>query len=211
MTGSHFFRDPAIAGNIYERGIKYAGSMKPRIKTFSPNEMLPSRVILPQQTHGNRVVEIVTGEEDLSDCDGIWTRDPQFILGVKTADCAPIVFQDSEKYGVFHAGWRGLCNGILEEALNIFDDRAEIWIGPLLPDFEIQKDFCYEAISGQFGEAFLATRIDEKYDFDFQSALNSILPQAQFDPRITLTDPALTSWRQNQTNERNITIVGHWD
>lgn len=217
------------------------------IKTYGPDEKWSNSVILPIQTHSNNIVEIVTGNEDLSNCDGIWTRFHQppllrgyFELGIKTADCAPIVFWDDNAYGIVHAGWRGLCNGIIEKMLANFEDKSSdpgvnsfndkiqprgqifnIWIGPILPKFEIQKDFCYDEIYAKFGDQFFSKISPrptgtplisrggkaEKYLFDFKGALKSILPMAEFDERSTYKEGALASWRRDQDEKRNLTVI----
>jgi copper oxidase (laccase) domain-containing protein len=211
-------------------------------KTITPSQEIPLGALFPNQTHGTRIVEIVTGTEDLTACDGIWTRDSQFLLGVQTADCAPICFQDSEKFGIVHAGWRGLCDGIIEKMLEIFQHSAfqspdgslesglykdisyfspdslvqtqkmpQIFVGPILSQFEIQKDFCYDQIEQKFSTKFFSKE-KEKLIFDFQSALQSVLPpQTKFDPRSTFDTPELASWRRDRNAARNKTLIGDFE
>ena len=195
------------------------------IKIFSPADRIPSDVILSNQTHGTNIVEIVTGEEDLSDCDGVWTRDPRFKLGIRTADCAPIAFWDGERFGIVHAGWRGLVGGICENMLEVFGVCVNVFVGPILPRFEIQRDFCYEAIERKFGGRYfyvgannpLALRAFplekggqasvETIMFDFEGALREVLPMAVFDGRSTFDIPELASWRRDRDGRRNVMVV----
>ncbi len=194
-----------------------------KIKTYRPHEKWPDSVVLPTQTHGNNIVEIITGQEHLSDCDGIWTcistmgekKRRTFQLGIKTADCAPICFWEEERYGILHAGWRGLCNGIIEKMLSKFE-KPNVWVGPILPQFEIQKDFCYDQIYTKFGDRFFTSsrnspfpqrRGDKRILFDFKSALALILPMAKFDNRSTYEKKDLASWRRDQDKRRNLTII----
>jgi len=196
------------------------------IETYPPNsELRVTNLILPSQTHGIKIVEVISGTEDLSACDGLWTKDPQFTLGIKTADCAPIAFYSAGKYGIIHAGWRGLCDGIVEKMCNIFNPdslhssnsrvRTQIWVGPILPLFEIQKDDCYERIHCKFGDKFFVEKVPlNKGDagglyFDFKSAIASIIPTAQFDERSTYDTLELASWRRDQDQRRNITTIHH--
>lgn len=77
---------------------------------------------------------------------------PGEVLVIMTADCLPVLFTNSSGtvIGAAHAGWRGLCAGVLEntvaELLNIADDKnpAELmaWFGPAIgPDaFEVGED-----------------------------------------------------------------------
>ena len=181
-------------------------------KTFGLREVMPKDILMPEQVHGNKIVEIVDRNEDLSGVDGIYARftendDERLLLGIKTADCAPIVFWDDDKYGVVHVGWRGLVNGMVENMLELIDvNDAEIWVGPLLPVFEIQKDDCYEMIEQKFGSIFFEKK-DERIYFQFQEALASLLPTAEFDGRSTFEDKTFASWRRDQDDRRNVTIV----
>lgn len=178
-----------------------------QIKTYMPTEKIPENVILPEQVHGTRIVEVVTGDEDLNACDGIWTRDFSRVLGVRTADCAPIVFWEKDRFGILHVGWRGLCDGIIEKMLGNFTN-PQVFVGPFLPKFQIQKDFCYEKIVAKFGEKFLINlEEDEIIIFDFQSAIRSVLTNAKFDGRSTFNDLDLASWRRDRDERRNVTVI----
>jgi hypothetical protein len=48
--------------------------------------------------------------------DGIMTGEPGLLLGVQTADCIPVLVADRKRraVAVFHAGWRGTVNRIVE-------------------------------------------------------------------------------------------------
>lgn len=179
-----------------------------KYKTFTPSEKIPKNTILPVQTHSTNIQEIITGEEDLKNTDGLWSQNPEFILGVKTADCAPIIFIGEKKFGILHAGWRGLVNGIIENMFEVFSDETpKIWIGPLYPIFEIQKDECYEKIKKKFGEKFFSEKNSKTY-FYFLSSIFSIVSNAEFHGESTFNNTHFASWRRDKTEERNITIVG---
>ena len=54
-----------------------------------------------------------------------------------TADCLPVLFcnQAGTEVVAAHAGWRGLCEGVLEETVACFhDDSANLiaWLGPAI-------------------------------------------------------------------------------
>jgi len=72
-----------------------------------------------RQAHGGRVVVAerpggATGEE----ADAVVSATPGTVLAVLTADCAPIVLSSPEGvFGVVHAGWRGLCGGVVGAAV----------------------------------------------------------------------------------------------
>lgn len=172
----------------------------------------PRGIIFPQQTHSATIKRITTGTEDLTACDGVYAAvGALFALGVKTADCAPICFCDGEIYGVVHAGWRGLVDGIVQKMLRLCVRPPQVFVGPLLPVFEIQKDDCYRRIARVYGTRYFTTvRRDgcEAILFRFRDALAATLPPtAVFDPRSTFTDTTLVSWRRDRTRERNYTII----
>jgi hypothetical protein len=65
------------------------------------------------------VVEIVTGEESLADTDAIVTRRCDITIGVRTADCVPIILYapDIRAVAAVHAGWRGTLGGIVDNTV----------------------------------------------------------------------------------------------
>jgi polyphenol oxidase len=51
--------------------------------------------------------------------DGLITRAPGVLLGIQTADCLPVILVDTRQraVGVFHAGWRGTVERIVEKGV----------------------------------------------------------------------------------------------
>jgi len=51
--------------------------------------------------------------------DGLITNTPGLLLGIQTADCLPIILVDPKHHavGVFHAGWRGTIQRIIEKGV----------------------------------------------------------------------------------------------
>lgn len=166
------------------------------------------KVIIPILAHGSKIIEIITGEEDLKNCDAIFTKSGKFILGIKTADCASVCFDDGDNIGIAHIGWAGLCTDLVDKMLENFNkDNLLIFISPFLSEFEIQKDFCYEEILMKFGEEFFDYK-ESKIYFNFKKALLSILPkEVILDERNTKDDLSLPSNRRNKTKERLLTTI----
>jgi polyphenol oxidase len=72
----------------------------------------PERVLLIRQVHGIGVAIARRGEVDPWRCpeaDIILSDDPSVAIGVRVADCAPVLLFDPRKnsVGAVHAGWRG--------------------------------------------------------------------------------------------------------
>lgn len=164
-------------------------------------------VILPNQTHSNNLIEIISWNEILENCDWVYSsKKNNFKLAIKTADCTAITFVDKNNYWIIHAGWRWLINWIIEKTLEKFEN-PEIFISPFLKTFEVQKDFCYDEIYKKFWDKYFEYN-HEKIIFNFEKALKSILWEwAIFDSRNTLEDKDFYSFRRNKTKKRNYTIV----
>lgn len=54
------------------------------------------------------------------------------VVGVKTADCVPILVSSGEEYLLIHSGWKGLANGIVEKALKhlTLKSGVSVLVGP---------------------------------------------------------------------------------
>ena len=90
------------------------------------------------------------------ECDGYFTDSPGVTLGIKTADCVPILFHDPIKnvIGAVHAGWRGTAAGIagicVERMRSLGsepkDIRAAIGAAINFCCYEVGEDF-YDSVS----------------------------------------------------------------
>ncbi len=120
---------------------------------------LPSAPLWMSQVHGADVVVIDdTNVLALSQlppmADAAVTRLPGVVLGVRTADCLPVVFADraGSVVGVAHAGWRGLAAGVLEAtvlAMRVPPADIVAWMGPAIGPhkFEVGRDV-FDAFCG---------------------------------------------------------------
>lgn len=93
---------------------------------FSTKADEPAQLPTPRlsQVHGCGVVE-ATGA--VQEADGLWTTEPGARIGVRVADCVPILLagrlQDGRPWvSALHAGWRGAVAGIFRRGLARFRD-----------------------------------------------------------------------------------------
>lgn len=79
---------------------------------------------LMRQVH-SATVRVVEQGGIYADTDGILTVTPGLLLGVRTADCVPVLMYDpyQRAVGAIHCGWRPIVDDILERALGML--RAE--------------------------------------------------------------------------------------
>jgi purine-nucleoside/S-methyl-5'-thioadenosine phosphorylase / adenosine deaminase len=87
-----------------------------------------------QQVHGTTVVA-ADAAQTLS-ADALYTRQAGLGCAVMTADCLPVLFCDAAatQVAAAHAGWRGLCAGVLEHTVASFADPRSVmaWLGPAI-------------------------------------------------------------------------------
>lgn len=107
---------------------------------------LPSEPVWVNQVHGVDVIDAATST-CLQNADASFTTKPNVVCVTMTADCLPVLLCDKQGTVVaaVHAGWRGLCDGVIEAAVKKMQVRpAEIlvWLGPAIgPDaFEVGDD-----------------------------------------------------------------------
>jgi polyphenol oxidase len=83
--------------------------------------------------------------------DGVATSTPGLLLGILTADCAPVLFADREAHvvGAAHAGWKGALGGVTDSVIaqmeSLGADRSRIVaaIGPCIAraSYEVDDGF----------------------------------------------------------------------
>lgn len=137
-----------------------------------------ARLATVYQVHSPHVVEVAEPwpHDERPRADGMVTREPGLLLGVVTADCAPVLFADCAAgvIGAAHAGWRGAHGGVLENTIAAMErlgaERARIVaaIGPAIaqPSYEVDDRF-----REQFGPedaAFFAPGRPGHWQFDLE-------------------------------------------
>ena len=88
----------------------------------APEAMPPVRL---SQVHG---CEIHPASEVIQSGDGLWTTTPGETIGVRVADCAPILLAgwagSSPWVAALHAGWRGAVAGIFRHGVALFQAQG---------------------------------------------------------------------------------------
>lgn len=96
---------------------------------------LPGQPQWLDQVHGATVVEL-PHDDDTPRADAAFTDRAGVVCAVLTADCLPVVFarMNGSAVGVAHAGWRGLCAGVLEATALSLGKPADLvaWLGPAI-------------------------------------------------------------------------------
>jgi hypothetical protein len=115
--------------------------------------------------------------------DAMVTDRPGLLLGVVTADCAPVLLADAEAgvIGAAHAGWRGAHGGVIEatvaamERLGAARARISAAIGPAIaqPSYEVDARFRDNFTDAD--ERFFAPGREGHWQFDLESYVASRL------------------------------------
>lgn len=100
------------------------------------------------QTHSTRVIKVTHQTTSPLDADGAWTQSMGLPCVVLTGDCLPLLLCDTEGKTVaaLHCGWRGLLEGIIENALTLMRPHIQgdllAWLGPAIGPrhFEVGED-----------------------------------------------------------------------
>lgn len=107
---------------------------------------LPSEPVWLNQVHGLEVIDAAQST-CLQDADASFSTKPNVVCVTMTADCLPLLLCDKAGTVVaaVHAGWRGLCDGVIEATVTKMQVPASevlVWLGPAIgPDaFEVGDD-----------------------------------------------------------------------
>ena len=83
--------------------------------------LLGGKLVTPHQVHSPDVVTVIEPWDDNNrpTADALVTDRPGLVLGIVTADCAPVLMIDhgANVIGAAHAGWRGAHGGVLENTI----------------------------------------------------------------------------------------------
>ncbi|KLE34394.1 peptidoglycan editing factor PgeF [Aurantiacibacter luteus] len=141
-----------------------------------PQRLLPGgALVLVRQVHSALAATADAPFDPRPEADAVVTATPGLVLGIVTADCAPVLLADT-RAGVVaaaHAGWRGAHHGVLEatvrrmEALGATRAGIVAAIGPTIArdSYEVGWDFV-EQFEERHERFFLRADTPGKWHFD---------------------------------------------
>lgn len=117
---------------------------------------------IPQQTHSCNVAVTDGYRGYYEDTDALLTFERDVPVGVKTADCVPILIYSPDKQGVgaIHAGWKGTLGGIVDNVMDILDENGadpsqlKVAFGPSISKeaYEVDEELAQRFRDAGFGE-----------------------------------------------------------
>ena len=120
----------------------------------------PLAFVTLRQVHSDIIRFVDSSGQPQQAGDGLITATPGLLLAIQTADCLPIILVDPKRraVGVFHAGWRGTLNRIVEKGVGemrrYFGSRARDLKAAIGPGIH---SCCYEVgqeVRDQFASQF---------------------------------------------------------
>ena len=180
----------------------------------------PEGAVLPRQTHTCHVETVESGREDYPDTDALICTDAGTVIGVRTADCVPILLHapDIGTVAAVHAGWKGTLGGIvgltIEKlvAMGAEQKLMKAAIGPCI------CPGCYEVdpeMGARFEEAGFGKCVDRSFGprphldlarVNIMRMLEKGIPAAQISdaPECTKCSGSWPSWRRNPGETRRL-------
>lgn len=176
----------------------------------------PSQWLELHQTHGSGVVD-AAGVESGVDADASFTVDDDVVLGIKTADCAPLAIIGNSGVVAVHAGWAGIVAGVVSEAVDALRrvDKGDLraGLGPCI------RACCYEFGGGDMDSVARAVGSDVSartrtggLSLDMVSAVRNQLAAKgvaldYVDPDCTACTSDYFSYRTTGTKDRQVMFV----
>ena len=153
------------------------------------NRRIAAEAILPgaplasvHQVHSPKAVAVreAVPHGERTHADALVTDRPGLLLGVVTADCAPVLLADTEAgvVGAVHAGWRGAAAGVTDQAiaamisLGARVERIAAAIGPCIAraSYEVDQAFVERLLADDpENERFFADGPNDRPQFDLEA------------------------------------------
>jgi hypothetical protein len=118
--------------------------------------------------------------------DAMVTDRPGLLVGIVTADCAPVLFADRDAgiIGAAHAGWRGAHGGVIENTIEAMErlgaSRARIAasIGPAIAERSYEVDISFRDRFDAEDERFFSPGTPGHWQFDLEGYVAARLERA---------------------------------
>lgn len=113
---------------------------------YQQQSFMPTAPLWLNQVHGISVAELSSSSTEPITADACFTKERKQVCTVMTADCLPLLICDQagKQVAAIHAGWRGLCAGVIERTVAQFSQPQQlfVWLGPAISQakFEVGQE-----------------------------------------------------------------------
>ena len=188
-----FSRKNGFSKGIYESLNCGMGSNDKKENVIKNLEFVSNKIgckkeflITLNQTHSKNVVYFEK-ESDVKykmNADAIVCKIKNLAIGILTADCAPILFYDTQKkiIGCAHSGWKGALNGIIQNTVKKFNELGTnnnnlvAVIGPCIKkeNYQVGQEFYNNfIIHDKKNKIFFKKTSNQKFTFDLRGFINN--------------------------------------
>lgn len=180
-----------------DMGLRGMDPADPALEAVRENRRRGAEAILPggrlcgvYQVHGAECVEAGEwADAQRPQADALVTDRQGVLLGILTADCAPVLFVDRSVgvVGAAHAGWKGAVAGVTDSTIGAMErlgaNRARIIaaIGPCIAQasYEVDGGFRTAVLTESAdNDRFFITGAPEKWQFDLEGYVAARLERA---------------------------------
>jgi hypothetical protein len=136
-------------------------------------------VVQVKQVHGARAVDADDAAAGV-EADAIVGRRPSVAVGVRVADCVPVLVANeaSGDVAAIHAGWRGVVAGVVRSGVGLLGGgKLLAAIGPCIGPccFEVGRDVADRIASASTAEAIVLPASGDKAHADLRRAVRAQL------------------------------------
>ena len=144
--------------------------------------LLGAELVTVHQIHSPDVIRVERPwvQDQRPRADAMVSDRPEILLGILTADCAPVLFADRDAgvIGAAHAGWRGAFGGVTDstiaamEQLGAQRENIHAAVGPCIgqDSYEVDESFRARFLSDDVGNhRFFITASGGKPQFDLEA------------------------------------------
>lgn len=192
--------------------------------------------VFPDQNHTNHIYKVTKDDigkgafdhsSAIANCDALYTKERNLLIGVFSADCVPILIYDPTQniIAAIHAGWRGTMKQITKKMLDVLineencnPEDLKCYIGPALDffSFECEKDVVEQVRNLPIeSEKFIIDKGNGKYLVDNKRINMEFMLQAGvLDTNIVMhhgdtmeSSEDYFSYRRDKNGERHLTFI----
>lgn len=174
-------------------------------------------LVMPRQVHGAVCLSVSWLHDVRPEADALVTDRRNVVLGIVTADCAPVLLADREAgvVAAAHAGWRGALGGVIGNTvaamarLGARRGRIAAAIGPAIGRASYEVDAGFRASFLPEADAFFAPGRSGHHRFDLPAYVAHRLREAGVG---TVEDLAVDTYANPEFHShRRATHQGHPD
>lgn len=162
MFEMNFIQEPLLMEDLVSGLCMIPDMRNSDVEKMDLTSLFRMLVRIPDQTHSCNVALAEEYVLHYPDTDALLTFEKDLPVGVKTADCVPILIYapDRQGIGAIHAGWKGTLGGIVDNVMDMLEEREvdpeqlKVAFGPSISKrmYEVDRELADRFMEAGFGE-----------------------------------------------------------